>query len=194
MRKGKYTPLSASLAWIACNLIGWFAAGLLAWVFGRPEFPIKGPAMLLVVVLLPALGQWLMLRPLLRLSPLWLATIPLASLLFAGLAVTLSAAPEVLGDDEGIGVISALYAIFGALIGAAQWVLLRRHFGRAGIWIPACAAGAGIGLLIVLSTGLMNASGLAAYAVVVLSYAALSGAALGWLLAHEDRREGLRAP
>ena len=181
------------LAWVACNLLGWFTAATLALALRMPGSPFNSPTVLIVVVAPPALAQWLILRQLHGLTPLWLITIPIGCLVFAGVVSAIPPGAWQLVDDEGTGTISALYALLGALIGESQWLILRRHFGAAGIWVAASAAGTGLGFAIVLSTGLINRSGFVAYTVVTLTYAILSGAALRWLLRRARATKEIRA-
>jgi hypothetical protein len=169
-------------AWIACNLLGWFAAAAIALALQVPGSPLNSPVMLIVVVVPPALAQWLVLHRLRGVTPLWLATIPIGCIVFIAVLTAIPAGAWQLVDDEGIGTISLLYALLGALIGLGQWLILRRHFGSAGIWVGASAVALGLGFAIVLSTGLINRSEFLAYTAVMLVYVILSGAALGWLL------------
>jgi len=187
------SPGRTILAWIACNLLGWFTAAALALALRIPDSPFNGPGLLIAVVVAPALAQWLVLRRLHGLTPLWLVTIPIGCLIFVGLVSAIPASVWQLIDDEGTGTISALYALLGALVGAGQWLILRRHFGAAGIWIAASAAGTGLGFVGVLSIDLINRSGFATYTVVILTYAILSGAALSWLLPRARPTKDIRA-
>ena len=171
------------VAWIACNLLGWLAAAGLVLVLRTPGSPLGMPWSLILVLVPPAVAQWLLLRRLLGLTPWWLVTIPLGCLAFAGLVAAIPSGLWQVVDDEGIGTLSILSAILGALIGLGQWLILRRRVSGAEIWVAASAAGIGLGFAAVLSTGLLDRSGFAAYAVVVLTYAMLSGAALAWMLA-----------
>jgi len=193
MDYGVRSPDRAMLAWIACNLIGWFTAAALALALRMPGSPFDSPGMLIVVAVTPALPQWLLLRRLHGLTPLWLVTIPIGCFIFVGLVSAIPAGVWQLVDDEGTGTISTLYAFLGALVGAGQWLILRRHFGSAGIWVAASAAGIGLGFVGVLSTGLINRSGFVAYTVVTLTYAILSGAALSWLLRRARATKEIRA-
>jgi hypothetical protein len=44
------------------------------------------------------------------------------------------------GDFDYLGLLF-LHALFGAGIGVAQWLILKRHVHRAGLWIPSSIAG-----------------------------------------------------
>lgn len=99
-----------------------------------------------------------------------------------GLVASIPAGLWELVDDEGVGTLSGLYGIMGLLIGAAQWLILRRRLTEAWIWVAANAAGLGLGSGLVLSTGLIDVSEPAAYVLVFAIYAALSAGALGWML------------
>jgi hypothetical protein len=57
-------------AWIACNLLGWFTAAAIALALQVPGSPLNSPVMLIVVVVPPALAQWLVLHRLRGVTPL----------------------------------------------------------------------------------------------------------------------------
>jgi len=175
------TPGRVMVAWIACNLLGWLVVAALSLRMHGSPFNSLG--MLVMVAVPPALAQWLILRWVCGLTPLWLVTIPIGFLVFVGVVSAIPVGVWQFVDDEGIATISTLYAVLGALIGVGQWLILRRQFPATGIWIAASAAGTGIGFALVLATGLINHSELASYTVVMLTYATLTGTGLRWLLA-----------
>jgi hypothetical protein len=193
MERGSYPSVGVGVAWIACNLIGWFAAAALALALRVIGSPFDGPGAFVVAIVPPALAQWLVLRRLFGLTPLWLITIPLGCLLFVGLSAAIPAAVWEIVDDESLVTLSTMYALLGGLVGLGQWVILRRRFSGAGVWILASAAGTGLGLAIVLATNLIDASGFAAYTVVVLTYALLSGAALALVQTRAAPRQAVLA-
>jgi hypothetical protein len=176
----------AALGWFACNLLGWFNVIALMLVLRLPSYPSSGVAVPLVLVL-PGLAQWLLLRRFLGITPLWMLTIPLASIVFVGLIVSIPHSLWQVVDGEATVTIAALYAIFGALIGLVQWPILRRRVRSAWIWVATSAAGLGLGFALALSTGLIDRLEMAGYTAVVLVYAACSAGALAWLLSRPAR-------
>jgi hypothetical protein len=176
--------------WIACNLLGVVASAAIVLGLRMPTSPYGGVATFLVLVFPTTIAQWLLLRKLLGLSPLWLLTIPLGCILFLSLVWAIPPGLWQLIDDEGIGTLSALYAILGFLVGGAQWLLLRRRLGAAWVWVAANAAGLGLGFALVLSTGLIDLSESASYLVVFAIYALLTGGALGWMLSRGASTRG----
>jgi len=192
MDRGTITGGRAMSAWIACNLLGLLTSVVLVLALRMPTSPFNGAATILVLVLPTTIAQWLLLRRLLGLSPLWLLTMPLGCIVFVGLISAIPPSLWQLVDDEGIGTISALYGALGVLIGAAQWLILRRTLGAAWVWVAASAAGLGLGFALVLSTRLIDRSEVAGYAVVFAIYVGLSGAALTWMLSRAALSPGTR--
>jgi hypothetical protein len=86
-------------------------------------------------------------------------------------------------DDESPLLIATLYLIGGLLIGLPQWFLLRPIFPKASLWILATAGGLALGILLVLSTNLINLSGILSFIVAALFYTVATGITLShWLI------------
>jgi len=78
-----------------------------------------------------------------------------------------------------------MYIVMGAAMGLSQWLILRRKFSQAVLWIGGRSLGVGLGFGLVLVTGLINQSEFVSYATVVLVYSAVTGSILSWLLLHK---------
>jgi hypothetical protein len=194
------------LVWFFANMAGFVAvtAAFLAltWLASRaaqagsppgaqPRAGISGVAAFGFVVAIPlALIQWLALRRIVPVSPLWVLTIP-AGLLMA--ALIFRAIPERLWeilDGESTPVLSALFAILGLAVGLPQWLLLRRSYPHAFVWPVASAAGVAGGFAFVLASGLINASEVLSYVVVVVVYSCVTGLILAWLQGQSSATSG----
>jgi len=175
-----------ALGWFVCNLLGWFTVGALVRVLQLPAYPSSGLALPLILVL-PGLAQWLWLRRLLDVTPFWMLTIPLASIVFLCLIVSIPASLWQEVNGEATVTIAALYGVLGALIGLVQWLMLRRRVRAAWIWVATSAAALSLGFALALSTGLIDRFEMAGYAAVVFVYAACSAVALAWLLSRSAR-------
>ena len=81
-------PAKALLYWIAGTLIGWSVAGGLLLLV-QVLFPLFSGPTLFIVLLLPGVAQWLLLRRLLGIGPFWIATAPLASIAFVGIIISI---------------------------------------------------------------------------------------------------------
>jgi hypothetical protein len=146
-------------------------------------FSIHGVVASSLIIFIPiGLAQWLVLRRLLPLSPLWIITMPIGFILTF---LLISNMPDTLWpnvDDEAISTLTILITAYGTTIGLAQWVVLRRHFAKSFIWILSSSIGLGLGFGIVLVTDLINQSGFIAAVIVFLVYGLVTGSILSWLL------------
>lgn len=131
-----------------------------------------------------ALGalQWLLLRPRLKLAKWWVpASIVAWPLGLAASYLVHALSAQLLGVSH---LPIALYAAAAtAVVGAVQWLLLRRELSGAGWWIPANAVGWGLGFGLGFRAG--GASALTLALGGLLSGAiggAVTGAVLVWLL------------
>ena len=169
------------LSWIAATLIGWsVAAGL--GLLAHELMPAVSTPALIVVLFLPGAVQWLLLRRLLAIGPFWIATAPLASIAFVGIFMSVPAILWETVDSEAPATLAGLYGVLGALLGFLQWLVLRRQGRAAWVWVAASIGGVAAGIELALLAGWVDRSGLGAFLVVVLLYAATTGVALGWLL------------
>ena len=109
---------------------------------------------------------------------LWLRWILANAAGWAVAATTVEAGHEALGLGGGTGVFALLEVVYGALIGTAQWLLLRRLIPRAGWWVAASAAGTALGGIVSLALPVSTA---------VFLVAAVLGAVIGtvqWSVLH----------
>jgi len=132
--------------WTLASLIGW-AAGLAAGIVltlvagrlpGLNEDRVLAYATLAALGLTTGVAQGVVMRRYLPRPSRWVVATLAGYLL--GLAV--------LAGGNAAGLWSAglwddllLLGFVGAAIGACQWWILRRHYRRAGLWVPATAAG-----------------------------------------------------
>ena len=167
-----------SFRWIFANILG---VAVIGGIRFTPLTAIPGILVSDLLIGLPiGLAQWIALRRVAPISVLWVLTIS-AGLVLGHVVIPMLG--EILGflDDESVLLLTLLYTCIGALVGMAQWLLLRAHFDRSMIWLPANAAGFGIGIAMVLITNLINQSGIASIILVTLVYAITTGAVISWL-------------
>ncbi len=90
----------------------------------------------------------------------------------------------VLVDAEVFWARAVCLFVLGGVVGAAQWLVLRRHTDWAGFWIPASALAAAASgtVALVIDTAMPIGSSLLAYIAGWSVYGALTGAALVLLL------------
>ncbi len=162
--------------WTAANALGIAAAMPLSSLTSLLG-PLSGLVGGTLLIGLPTgLAQWLALRRIAPVSPLWILTV------FTGMLATLWLSSFiVLGDDESILALSAVYALAGLLIGLAQWLFLFKRFRRS-FWYPLSSAlGLGLALWIVLVTGIADWNGSFALALGILIYSLATALALAWM-------------
>ncbi len=134
--------------WVAASLVGW-AAGLAvaflvtlaarAVIPGLNEDRFAGYAMIVSVGLFTGLTQWAVLRGYLPRPVRWvlvtLAGYLLCPVLMAVISGVTLGAPGSYWDD------ALLILLLGAAVGILQWWVLRQHYSRAWVWVPATAVG-----------------------------------------------------
>ena len=120
-----YKPI---IFWIAGNLLG-IGISLIMPIALPFLLEVHGVVASSLIIFIPiGLAQWLVLRRLLPLSPLWIITMPIGFILTF---LLISNMPDTLWpnvDDEAISTLTILITAYGTTIGLAQWVVLRRHF------------------------------------------------------------------
>ena len=151
-------------------------------------------------------AQWLVLRR--PLEQMRWRTWVLATALGACVAWTLAspllftgpesgaAAPGEMSDLMIYTLAAAMGIAEGSILGAAQWLALRRHVPRAGWWIPANALAWMLGMVVVfLGTSFIPAQGITLpVALILLLFVVAAGAVVGavhglvliWLLHQRD--------
>ena len=186
MVEGRKRPAKALLYWIGGTLIGWSVAGGLLLLV-QVLFPaFSGPA-LFIVLLLPGVAQWLLLRRMLGIGPFWITTAPIATIAFVGILISIPVTLWEIVDSEAPATLAGIYAILGGVLGFLQWLILRRRVMTAWIWVAASILGVAAGIRLALLTDLVDRSGLGPYIIVVLIYAATTGVALAWLITQPAR-------
>lgn len=172
---GRALWLRWALAFILGELVGFAAAAaagaVMVWALEALTGSASDIALIGVMVLAGSLegatvglAQWTILRryiPHLTAGSWTLATIAGAAAAWAiGMTLAAVAAPsQEVAVPAVIGAAALLGAINGALLGLAQWAVLRRHVRRAGWWVAANAAGWALGMVVAFGgTGLTTES------------------------------------
>jgi hypothetical protein len=166
------------LLWMLANLGGFILLGLVFMLALRLPFEQNIFGSTMIITLPISITQWLALRRLGPVSWLWILSFPIgllaALLLFRHFPNGLL--PIV--DDESLLAITMGYLLCGLLVGLPQWLLLRPILSRASLWLLATAGGLALGILVVLTTNLINISGFLSIVVVALLYTGFTGIAL----------------
>jgi hypothetical protein len=146
------------LGWIALSTIGsllgivaGFFVTLLTGGFGSNGFPFGWT----VVWAILGFFQWLLLKRRIKRSSLWIATsalggaVALPVCVLASYPISTNALSDFfhnfisldLSNSYEVFSLSKIGAINEAIVGTAQWLLLKRQISRAGWWIPVSALG-----------------------------------------------------
>ena len=172
----------AFLIWIAANLLGFISMSVLLIALPILKSIPASVGQQIIIVVPFGLAQWLVLRRLISLSPIWVLTFPvglfLSSLIPASIPESLW---QIIGSESPV-TLTVIYIIMGAVMGLPQWLILRRKLSKAALWILGSSLGVGLGFGLVLVTGLINQSEYISYVVVVIIYSIATGTILSWLL------------
>lgn len=126
--------------------------------------------------------QWLALRSHVHLSPVWIATTSV------GMGVGLGLSTALLGIDTTGNALLARGALTGLSIGAAQWLVLRQHGARAGVWVPTVALAWALGWAITRAAGVDLAPNFANFGSTgAWAFQLVTGLVLVWLLARRSQ-------
>jgi hypothetical protein len=174
--------IRAFLWWVAGHLVGWLFIVALVTTLPIAKFTHGFVAPLLILGVPFSVAQWMVLHRYVPLTPLWMLTIPAGWLLFSLLIAAVPPAWWQAIGDETIPTLSLSFALLGAAMGLPQWVILRRRFPRAPLWIVGSSLSVGLGFGLVLATGLINRSETISYTVVILVYGMVTGLILWWWL------------
>jgi hypothetical protein len=183
-----------TLGWIIANFLGVAAIEAFILIYPFLRFIPRRLLSTLSIGLPIGIAQWVALRRVAPISILWVLTIP------AGLLLGVEVGPILGGiwgfaDDESVLAMTVSAANFGLLFGLVQWLFLRPHFAKSGIWLLGSAAGLGLGISLVLVSNLID-YGLLSIIVVTLVYAIATGLVISWLRASHRKSEShlVRAP
>jgi hypothetical protein len=156
-KRQRYSKLSLWLRWVAAlTLAGILAATVVYLTAGPAGGALFLPGVLTAVCIAAALETWV-LSQYLGHDRWYFFTATAIGAGWGALAMILLGVAGITGWGGPLGSLSVQYALplggalFGALLGAAQWLVLRRHPGRTDLWIASQAvAGLAAATLIVL--------------------------------------------
>jgi len=187
------TKSKSFIIWIVANILGIGAVAALPLVFPS-IISIDNEVLATFIVSIPiSLAQWLALRTFSRISVLWIFTIPVSILLYIFIIRIIPEGLRNIANGESITVLTSVYLLIGFIIGLLQWLILRGQFARSALWLLGSALGLGASFWLVLSSGLIEHSGVLAFIVAILIYSVTTGLILSWLIANRTR-SGLTLP
>jgi hypothetical protein len=129
-------------------------------------------------------AQWLAARPRLGDAYAWVAATAF------GMGAGLALAVGLLGSDTSGSELLWRGALTGLAIGIAQWLVLRRHYANAIVWVPTIAIGWALGWLVTRAVGVDLSPNFSVFGSTgAWAFQLLSGLVLGWLL----RQQNLKA-
>lgn len=188
------------LAWLVATTLGMIAGGLLAfplgWSIGDTVMQAIGeiPALITVGLFMGgvlfgaiALAQAVVLRGRVPAAGRWVGLSTLAGAIGIGAILLVMNGSNEMFTTALLP--AAIFAVLGLWLGAAQWLVLRRHVARAAWWMLISAAGLGLTLAMLFG---VSAEGRELLSLVLsgIVFGAISGAGMAWLL---NNREELKA-
>jgi hypothetical protein len=179
------------IIWIVANILGISVVAAIPIVFPSIK-SINNEVLTTFIVSIPiSLAQWLALRTFSRTSVLWIFTIPVSIELYFFIYRYI---PEgglrniaYSESSESIAVMTSAYLLIGFIIGLLQWLILRRQFARSALWLLGSTAGVGFSFWLILSSGLIEQSGILAFIVAILIYTVTTGLVFSWLIANRSK-------
>jgi hypothetical protein len=185
----------AFLIWFVANILGLTIPPLVLYLIPLFTALTSLLSSVLIISLPLSIAQWIALRRISPVSAWWMVSLPASILVFV---LVIREIPERYWPDvnaEGLVGIFFFSMLIGLIIAVPQWLLLRRVHKKASIWLLGTVLGIGLGAGVVLTTDLVNRSGIAAYALTVLAYTIATGLTLSWLLMNiEQSREPVINP
>jgi hypothetical protein len=178
-------------SWFLANLLGVAVVGALPFIFPLVTSNLGLLVSSLIIGLPIGFAQWIVLRRVAPISPLWILTISVA-LPLALAVINSPISSEIwgfLGGDESVLSLTAACTTFGALVGLVQVLFLRGHFTKSFVWLLSSAVGSGLGFGLVIASNLINQSGIISLILVVLVYAIATGSVISWMQVSNSKTE-----
>jgi hypothetical protein len=180
--------------WVLANILGSSASAVVSVMFVSLLPPkISSFASVIFLSIPIGLAQWLSLRRNTRTSFLWIFTFTAGFLLFMLINRVVMNRLTQLVDDESAAILTLEFIMMGFIVGLLQWLILQRHFSGAALWILGSTAGVGFTFWLILTTNLINLSGLVSVIVGILGYSFITGVTLVKLLAQQKRMKEIIA-
>jgi hypothetical protein len=182
----KSSYLSKSfLIWVVAIFLGISGTAAISLLFTFQLISIKLGLISVFIFTVPiGLAQWLALRRVSRTSILWVFTFTVGFLLFILVNRLIPDGWRQTVGDESFTLLTAEFIMIGFMVGLLQWFILRRQFSGSSLWLLGSSAGIGFSFWLILTTNLINQSGIASIVVGVLLYAIIAGLILIRLLNH----------
>jgi hypothetical protein len=135
------------LRWVLLTLAGWIVGFLLGFILG--ELALDNAGIEIGVGAMVGLMQWLVLRRVVNKAGFWILASIAGFLVSAGIhaaACSYLKTSDDLGNPIGVLMWTLSFILGGTLTGLLQQRILRHHVRRSGWWVPASAAGWGLGM------------------------------------------------
>jgi hypothetical protein len=168
------------LWWVLVSTLGFLIGGTVGTALGGALFSAEGNVVALAVAFAvtgagTGTAQWLVLRQHLARAGWWILATAICFALF--------------GVVDGADAVrfAAIFVVVGAVVGVAQWLVLRQHLSQAGWWVMASTLSFALfGVAPSVFEAVFGTIGFVVGVVVVLTivsmYGGITGAVLVWLL------------
>ena len=172
------------LWWVVAGMVGWAAGWGVGWAVVESlsmDIAVAGYVGVVAGLTVAGVLQWLMLRRQVAHAVWWIVASIVGGAVVGGVIVAVGAdtgfTAEVVRDVDVGWVVEA--ALFGAVLGVLQWLVLRRQVALSGLWVLASTVGWIVGDPVCSS---LVGFGTLSWVVFGAVYGAITGFALMWLL------------
>ena len=187
-------PLGSAMAldwglwlwWVVAGMVGWAAGWGVGWAvveFLSTDIAVAGYVGVIAGVTVAGVLQWLVLRRQVAQAVWWIVASIVGGAVVGGVIVAVGAdtgfaAEAAMARDVDVGWIVEA-ALYGAVLGVLQWLVLRRQVAMSGWWVLASTVGWVVGDPVCSS---LIGFGTLSWVVFGAVYGAITGLVLVWLL------------
>jgi hypothetical protein len=136
------------LRWVLLTIAGWAIGFPLGFILG--ELGLENAGIEICVGAMVGLMQWFVLRRVAKRAGFWILASIAGFIVSSGIHAAVSyfwKIPDDLGHLPGVLVWTLSFILGGAITGLLQQRILRHQVRRSGWWVPASAAGWGLGVI-----------------------------------------------
>ena len=175
------------ITWLLANIFGFGFLGAVILLLPFLNIPLGFLSSVLIIALPISIAQWFALRRFIPVTFLWILAAPLGMLLALLMIKYIPVSTWDYLDSEAPGVLITLYLAMSFVFSLPQWLILRRYYQKASLWILGTTLGFTLGMGVVIVTDMINRSGIVAFILVSLVYILGTGLTFSWQMVSTDQ-------